>query len=101
MITRPTVLVLGAGASQPYGFPLGSELRIDILRLADSRALRAGYEGAAEGAALAIRANLNLHPLFTEFVSAFKNSGFYSIDAFLVGSKVPECICFLQMRRVT
>ena len=26
MITRPTVLVLGAGASYPYRFPLGSEL---------------------------------------------------------------------------
>jgi len=27
MITKPVVLVLGAGASQPYGYPLGSELR--------------------------------------------------------------------------
>lgn len=27
MIRSPTLFVLGAGASQPYGFPLGSELR--------------------------------------------------------------------------
>ena len=26
MITKPTVLVLGAGASKPYGYPLGGEL---------------------------------------------------------------------------
>lgn len=26
MITRPTVLILGAGASQAYGFPLGADL---------------------------------------------------------------------------
>jgi hypothetical protein len=31
MITRPTVLILGAGASKPYGFPLGRELR-DMIR---------------------------------------------------------------------
>ena len=27
MITKKTVLILGAGASQPYGYPLGEELR--------------------------------------------------------------------------
>jgi len=31
MIEKPTVLVLGAGASQPYGFPTSSELRDEIL----------------------------------------------------------------------
>lgn len=30
MITRRTVLVLGAGASKPYGYPLGGELRNQI-----------------------------------------------------------------------
>ena len=33
MITRPTTLILGAGASQPFGFPTGSELRARILGL--------------------------------------------------------------------
>jgi hypothetical protein len=31
MITKPTVLILGAGASMPYGFPSGAELRRIIL----------------------------------------------------------------------
>ncbi len=31
MIKKRTVLVLGAGASQPYGLPLGSELKKEIL----------------------------------------------------------------------
>jgi hypothetical protein len=30
MITKPTVFVLGAGASSPYGFPTGTELRDQI-----------------------------------------------------------------------
>lgn len=30
MITVPTTLVLGAGASKPYGFPLGGKLRDEI-----------------------------------------------------------------------
>lgn len=32
MITEPTVLILGAGASQPYGFPVVSELKDTILK---------------------------------------------------------------------
>lgn len=34
MITRPTVFVLGAGASYPYGFPTGEGLVNDIITLA-------------------------------------------------------------------
>ena len=32
MITTPTVLVLGAGASHPYGFPVGSALKSRIIK---------------------------------------------------------------------
>ena len=32
MVSRPTILVLGAGASQPYGYPLGCELKNQIWR---------------------------------------------------------------------
>jgi hypothetical protein len=32
MIRTPTVLVLGAGASQPYGFPSGAELAESVCR---------------------------------------------------------------------
>ena len=33
MITKPTVLVLGAGASNPYGYPLGGELLGDVISM--------------------------------------------------------------------
>ena len=32
MIKEPTVFILGAGASQPYGFPIGEELKREILK---------------------------------------------------------------------
>jgi len=35
MITHPTVLVLGAGASVPYGFPSGRTMLQDIHRNLD------------------------------------------------------------------
>jgi len=31
MIKEKTVLILGAGASKPYGFPTGEELRREII----------------------------------------------------------------------
>ena len=30
MITEPTVLILGAGASAPFGFPVGRQMLIQI-----------------------------------------------------------------------
>jgi len=33
VINENTVLIIGAGASAPYGFPTGSELRSEILKL--------------------------------------------------------------------
>jgi hypothetical protein len=35
--SEPTTLVLGAGASAPYGFPLGPDLKTQILGLPDNR----------------------------------------------------------------
>jgi hypothetical protein len=32
MINKKTVLVLGAGASKPYGLPLGTELRDSVIK---------------------------------------------------------------------
>src|SRR5687768_4393062 len=32
MITKPTVLVLGAGVSYPYGYPTGAELLEDVFQ---------------------------------------------------------------------
>ena len=43
MINKPTVLVLGAGASQPYGFPLGRELLFKVIQgLEEGRDIRNG-----------------------------------------------------------
>ncbi|MFZ2651744.1 MAG: SIR2 family protein [Burkholderiaceae bacterium] len=71
MISTPTVLVLGAGASKPYGFPLGGELRGRIIGMA------AGTDNVTAKAGLA--ADPHLQP----FVDAFARSRLYSIDAFL------------------
>jgi len=32
MIDTPTLFILGAGASKPYGYPTGAELRTDIVK---------------------------------------------------------------------
>jgi hypothetical protein len=40
-LSEPTVLVLGAGASKPHGFPLGSELKNAIVGTYDETVLNA------------------------------------------------------------
>jgi len=66
MFHLPTVLILGAGASMPYGFPSGHELRQRICQGDAYHYLRNYFGSRAE-----------------EFVTAFKNSRLFSIDAFL------------------
>jgi hypothetical protein len=74
VITNPTVLVLGAGASAPYGFPVAGELKQKICSTfsKDSAATRLLHEGSG------ISANV-----FFEFREAFRKSGQSSVDAFL------------------
>lgn len=71
MISRPTVLILGAGASAEYGFPLGRGLRDRICCLPDSAAARAiadlGYEREE----------------FRKFIQTLRHSGYTSVDWFL------------------
>lgn len=74
MINNPLVLVLGAGASKPYGFPLGSELRLELCDLEkDASLLRK---------ALVKHANLDDSQI-REFAKSFRLSSIKSIDAFL------------------
>lgn len=82
MITKKTVLVLGAGASMAYGLPSGDELRALVC------------EGLKPGGQ--VRSTLALAPLggtfFPEnaidsFQHALTNSHPYSIDAFLAKRK--------------
>lgn len=79
MITQKTALILGAGASKPYGLPLGWELRRGIIDLASPTrqafCIKAGLYRSGQAA------------LF-EFVDAFRLSQRKSIDAFL--SRRPE-----------
>src|ERR1700712_4789564 len=69
MAKEKTVLVLGAGASRGYGFPVGAGLRQEILKLGgDSHASDLMQVGRQE---------------LASFTKAFKESQSYSIDAFL------------------
>jgi hypothetical protein len=75
MISKPTVFVLGAGASAPYGFPLGTALSdaiaVELLRDSDFRDDLLG-------------ANINV-PILQQFARALRASGRYSIDEYLQG----------------
>ena len=75
MITAPTVFVLGAGASHPYGLPLGTGLRDQIL----SR-----YANPTDGHRVHLMNTTPFNPgQISTFISALKYSGLLSVDAFL------------------
>lgn len=73
MITKKTVLIIGAGASKPYGYPTGLELKYAILTYLESAESREqllnifGFENI----------------FVAEFLEAFRLSGRNSIDQFL------------------
>ena len=75
MITTPTVLVLGAGASCPYGFPTAKQLKNRICDVFSSRTL----------AVRLLEDNVPPAKKFLEFREAFWKSGTSSVDAFLDG----------------
>lgn len=78
MITKNTLFILGAGASRPFGYPTGKELREMILK-------NLSYPPHSE--------NAKRYSLFSElgfdekkiskFIEAFLKSTLYSIDTFL------------------
>ncbi len=67
---KPTVIILGAGASKPYKFPLGRELRNLILNMNDLNL------------ADILPDSIN-HEKFRNFLRALSRSGYGSVDAFL------------------
>jgi hypothetical protein len=73
VVTTPTILILGAGASRSYGFPSARELR-DII-----------CEEFASESSLAVQllADHYFPHQFTEFCEALRRSGQSSVDAFL------------------
>ena len=72
MIAEPTVLVLGAGASQPYGFPIGSGLKDTILHGLSNEVERSLY----------LSSGFSQDDL-AEFQDVLKTSPFATIDAIL------------------
>src|SRR4051794_36706351 len=75
MIREPTVFILGAGASIPYGFPSGYELRKVICQAA---------VGPNQSLPQLLQRTLNTDPqAIMQFASEFLHSGQMSIDAFL------------------
>ena len=74
MIAIPTCLILGAGASMPYGFPSGEELKWQII---DEAAQPNNNTNKA------LRAVGISQPRLAEFVTSFEGSKQASIDAFL------------------
>jgi hypothetical protein len=74
VLTKPTVFVLGAGASVPFGFPVGRALSELVVR-----DLRDGRHGFKELRELGGFSEVDI----TTFRNAFFRSGKLSVDAFL------------------
>jgi hypothetical protein len=73
MIRRPTVLILGAGASAEYGFPVGRSLLLEIVRgLRGATRLKLDMQGCGFA-----------DDLINQFSSELEASNQPSVDAFL------------------
>ncbi len=72
MITKPTVLILGAGASQPYNFPLGEGLFWEVINNALGRA----------GAETLVKMGFSKEEI-DKFKKDLFGSGTVSVDVFL------------------
>lgn len=78
MITKPTVFVLGAGASRPYGFPLGRQLRDSVVRGRVPSQWRLSPRSMND-----LARELGKQDVHTAFVKALQTSGYSSVDWFL------------------
>ena len=76
MITDDTVLILGAGASHPFGFPLGTKLVDDIVEF-----IQSPYDFHL--LALVKEITSTTDDTLNKFLSALNYSGKKSIDSFL------------------
>jgi hypothetical protein len=75
MIETPTVLILGAGASRPYGFPTGMELRAEICAAANKGS--GFFPDTFYGQSSIDETDV------IEFAKAFRDSAIHSIDSFI------------------
>ena len=76
MIKTPTVLVLGAGASNAYGFPLGIDLRNSVCTILGTQLGKGGVVQRISDA------GYDLGEL-KEFGHTLQHSGYTSVDWFL------------------
>ena len=93
MFDRPTVIVLGAGASADFGFPLGEKLRDQII--SGIGALKKGYESSDFP---------SLPPTSAQNVGFFKKDPFRALAAYIVRPLarpyLPENLKHEQMARL-
>lgn len=85
MIEEQTVFILGAGASTPYGFPTGKELRRKICQNFFKR-LKVLIDAINDPKVKSVREESTIGPA-KDFVSAFEKSGNESIDLWLNRNK--------------
>ncbi len=86
MIETPTTLILGAGASMPYGFPSGSKLVDDIINLlpVNNYIIRGETYRLPSNKFIDSLRKLNYNDNFLcQFSESLKGSKLYSIDSFL------------------
>jgi hypothetical protein len=86
MIKKKTALVLGAGASMPYGYPSGSTLRAALME-------EATFQGLISNSILPSNA-------VSKFCKQFLRSGISSIDAFLSRRGKEDIISLLSIEDV-
>jgi hypothetical protein len=79
MITTPTLFILGAGASKPYGYLTGAELRADIVKNFYTDFHKLSGIGSSNMSLDAEMANERVE----YFVKNFDNSSLTSIDKYL------------------
>ncbi len=101
MITTPTTLILGAGASYPYGFPLGKKLVDDILDLFPRMEYVENVDTFRFPKTDFIRKlkHLEFEDVFMyEFSNNLRNSKVDSIDSFLENKENSE---FLEIGKIS
>ena len=95
-LERPTVLILGAGASAIYGFPLGAELKQKMLgylnRKAEARMTTLGFD---KETVAAFRESLKYsqHPtidIFLEHKTSFRDLGSHLIASTIMPLESPD-----------
>lgn len=85
MINKKIVFILGAGASKPYGFPTGAELKKEVLQKNYGKGIKAA-KSRQQGQYSSLWAYILDtcgEQIVESFFKSLRKSGFSSVDAFL------------------